>query len=60
MVTDENLQRLPPKSAIATAIKYFKGRLEYIVRVCADGRLEIDNNLVENAIRPIAVGRKNY
>ena len=25
-----------------------------------DGRLEIDNNLVENAIRPIAIGRKNY
>ncbi len=26
----------------------------------ADGRLEIDNNLVENAIRPVALGRKNY
>ena len=56
----ENVLRVPPKSAIATAIKYFLGRFEYIVRVCADGRLEIDNNLVENAIRPIAVGRKNY
>ncbi len=29
--------------------------------ICArDGRLEIDNNLVENSIRPIAIGRKNY
>jgi transposase len=27
---------------------------------CKDGRLEIDNNLVENAIRPVAIGRKNY
>ncbi len=26
----------------------------------SDGRLEIDNNLVENSIRPIAIGRKNY
>ena len=27
---------------------------------CNDGKLEIDNNLVENSIRPIAIGRKNY
>jgi transposase len=28
--------------------------------VLLDGRAEIDNNLVENAIRPVAIGRKNY
>ena len=27
---------------------------------CADGKLGIDNNLIENAIRPVAIGRKNY
>ena len=27
---------------------------------CSDGKLEIDNNLVENVIRPIAIERKNY
>lgn len=29
-------------------------------RYLQDGKLEIDNNLVENAIRPVAIGRKNY
>src|SRR5690606_6277684 len=36
------------------------GRWTKLVRYVEDGRIEIDNNLVENAIRPIALGRKNY
>ena len=35
-------------------------RWEKLCRYVEDGRIEIDNNLVENAIRPIALGRKNY
>lgn len=42
--------------AIAYTYKRWKGLIEY----CEDGRLEIDNNLVENTIRPLALGRKNY
>ena len=51
---------MTPKSAIGIAINYFMGRYKYILRVLEDGSLEIDNNLAENAIRPIAIGRKNY
>ena len=56
----ENCTKALPKSAIGVAINYFMGRYKYICRITEDGRLEIDNNLAENAIRPIAIGRKNY
>jgi transposase len=55
----ERLQVLP-KSAIGKAIFYLIPRLYKIAMYIEDGRLEIDNNLVENLIRPVALGRKNY
>ncbi|MBK8413796.1 MAG: transposase, partial [Bacteroidetes bacterium] len=42
------------------ALAYSLSRWEKLMLYCTDGRLEIDNNLVENAIRPVAIGRKNY
>jgi transposase len=57
---DQQMSEVLPKSQIGQAIGYihsFWSRLEQYVE---DGRLEIDNNLVENAIRPVALGRKNY
>ena len=48
------------KSPIAQAMGYFLPRWEKLCIYTKDARLNIDNNLVENAIRPIAVGRKNY
>lgn len=48
------------KSAIAQAMSYFLPRWEKLCIYTKDPRLNIDNNLVENAIRPVAVGRKNY
>ena len=39
---------------------YSLARWDKLTRYTEDGRIEIDNNLVENAIRPIAIGRKNY
>ena len=48
------------KSPIAQAMAYFLPRWEKLCIYTADPRLNIDNNLVENAIRPVAVGRKNY
>ena len=42
------------------AVRYTLKRWEKLTRYVEDGRIEIDNNLVENAIRPIALGRKNY
>lgn len=48
------------KSPIAQAMAYFLPRSEKLCIYTSDARLNIDNNLVENAVRPIAVGRKNY
>ncbi len=56
----ENLPVVLPKSAIGKAIAYALNRWKYLERYLEDGKLEIDNNLVENAIRPVALGRKNY
>jgi len=49
-----------PKSPIAKAIAYCIPRWDNLMNYLKDGSLEIDNNLAENAIRPIALGRKNY
>ena len=49
-----------PKSAIGKAVTYALGRWKYLQRYLEDGQVEIDNNLVENAIRPVAISRKNY
>jgi hypothetical protein len=49
-----------PKSAMGKAIGYMLGQWSKLETYTRDGRLEIDNNLVENAIRPVALGRKNY
>jgi len=49
-----------PKSPLGKAIAYCIDRWDNLLAYLNDGNLEIDNNLVENAIRPIALGRKNY
>lgn len=49
-----------PKSQIGKAFRYSMDRWDQLSAYLKDGTLEIDNNLVENAIRPIALGRKNY
>ena len=49
-----------PKSRMGIAIGYALSHLEQLKCFCNDGRLEIDNNLVENAIRPTALGKKNW
>jgi len=51
---------LLPKSLIRKAIDYSLSRWKGLSAYAYDGQLEIDNNLVENTIRPIALGRKNY
>lgn len=49
-----------PKSQMGQAIGYALGHWAQLLRFVEDGHLEIDNNLVENAIRPTAVGKKNW
>jgi len=52
--------RLPGKSATAQAIRYALSRWKALARYLDDGTIEIDNNAAERAIRPIALGRKNW
>jgi transposase len=49
-----------PSGAIGNAIAYSLKRWEKLCVYATDGRLCIDNNPVENAVRPVAIGRKNY
>jgi len=56
----ETSSKTLPKSKIGKAISYALGMWHRIERYLDDGRYEIDNNWVENSIRPVALGRKNY
>lgn len=56
----ENYKSVVPKSPIGQALHYCLERWDKLMLYTTNGMLEIDNNLVENAIRPVAVGRKNY
>ncbi len=55
-----NISQTLPKSAIGKAIAYTLRLWPKLKEYINDGRYEIDNNLIENAIRPLALGRKNY
>ena len=52
--------RVSAKSDIAQAIGYSLGRWKALTRYVEDGRLEIDNNAAERALRGVSLGRKNY
>lgn len=51
---------LLPKSRIGIAVNYTLELWPRLKKYTQDGRYEIDNNFVENTIRPLALGRKNY
>ena len=53
-------QLVPPTSALGRAIHYTLREWPYLTNYCLDGRLSIDNNPAENAIRPFVIGRKNW
>ena len=53
-------QKVPDGSATAKAIDYSLKRWKALTRFIDDGELPIDNNWVENQIRPIALGRNNW
>ena len=55
-----NILKCPPKSLMEDAISYTYKILKKLSLYVTDGRYKIDNNMVENSIRPLAVGRKNY
>jgi transposase len=57
---DEVRPTLRPTSKLAEAIDYVLNRWEAFVRYTSDGRIPIDNNVIERLLRPVAIGRKNY
>ena len=57
---DTSLSKLPRKSETAAAIHYALGRWDALIRYLDDGRIELDNLIAERALRPVAVGRRNY
>jgi transposase len=54
------LAKLSQKSDVAMAIRYALERWSALLRYCEDGRIEMDNNAAERALRAVALGRKNY
>ena len=57
---DDALPQVTPSSATGKALSYLHNEWEQLIHYLDDGRLEIDNNGAENAIRPFVLGRKNW
>ena len=57
---DRVRKHAPPSTLIGQALTYLDNQWASLVRVLDDGRLEVDNNLCENAIRPFVLGRKAW
>jgi transposase len=57
---EASLSKLSKKSDTSGAIRYALTLWDALVRFCEDGRVEIDNNAAERALRCVAIGRKNY
>ena len=57
---DEQQPGVLPKSPLGKAIHYALNQWPKLIRYCEEGYLEIDNNSDERAIRPLAIGRRNY
>jgi len=57
---ERQLDAIPASSTLADAIRYALTRWEALSRFLHDGRIDMDTNPVERAIRPITLGRKNH
>jgi len=57
---DELMVTVPPKTTLGKAVHYLFNEWDELNVYLEDGNIPIDNNLVENAIRPFVVGRKNW
>jgi transposase len=57
---ETQLGRIPGRGGLADAIRYTLSRWPALCHFLDDGRIELDNNSVERAIRPVALGRKNH
>ena len=59
-ILDERIDQVPPKSLLGQAMSYARNQWSRAVRYVDCGLLAPDNNVAENAIRPVALGRKNW
>ena len=59
-ILDERIDHVPPKSLLGQAMSYARNQWSRVIRYVDCGLLTPDNNLAENAIRPVALGRKNW
>ena len=57
---EQNISRIPKDSLTFKAMYYTLNQWDFLVGYCGDGKLNISNALAENAIRPFAVGRRNW
>ena len=57
---DARRQQVSPKSRLGEAIRYTLTRWDGLIRFLDDGRIDLDNNAVERALRVVVVGRKNH
>jgi transposase len=57
---DRSIGQVPPQTLTGKALGYLDKQWPRLVRYLDDGRVEVDNNLAENAIRPFVLGRKAW
>ena len=57
---EKTMHGSPPRGKLGKGIKYMVDRWDELTNYLKDGRLEIDNNLIENSIRPFVIGRRNW
>lgn len=59
-ICSEKIKEVAPSSKLGKALTYLFNQWEALTYFLKDGRVELSNNWIENKIRPIALGRKNY
>ena len=57
---DQSIRQVPPGSLTGKALTYLDRQWPRLMNILKDGRIEVDNNLCENAIRPFVMGRKAW
>ncbi|PCI53441.1 MAG: IS66 family transposase [Gammaproteobacteria bacterium] len=56
----ENKDKIPPKSKLGEALTYWRNQKHKLITYLEDGRINIDNNRAERAVKPFVIGRKNW
>lgn len=56
----DNKEKIPPKSKLGEALTYWQNQAQKLETYLTDGRVKIDNNRAERAVKPFVIGRKNW